>query len=305
MSNRGSAIEITLDPRIVKLTTRTGVDIQRTLPHRKLRTIGAWCFLDHYGPTDQVNAMSVAAHPHAGLQTVSWLFNGEIEHRDSLGSVQNVAPGELNLMTAGGGIAHSELSINKRGILHGVQLWAVLPDKYRYVDPSFDHHNDLPVFTWRETEVRLLVGKFLGHSSSAKVFSPMMGAEIDLPANSTTELPADPSFEHGVLVVTGEATVNGNSVRQGQLHYVPAGREGLVLSSAKSAKLILLGGEPFKERIVMWWNFIARSHDEIVQMRDEWQNQSARYPVFHDIIKGRIPAPALPNLTLTPRANPT
>lgn len=248
--------------------------------------------------------MSVAAHPHAGLQTVNWLFNGEVEHCDSLGNVQKVVPGELNIMTAGRGIAHSEFSINNRTILHGVQLWAVLPDQYRGVEPSFDHHNDLPVFTWKELEIRLLVGKFLGQASSAKIFSPMIGAEIDLPANSTTDLSADPTFEYGVLVVSGEVNVNGNSVGLGQLHYVPPGKAELVLASANGAKFILLGGEPFKEKIVMWRNFIARSHDEIVQMRDDWQNQSSRFPAFHDRIGGYIPAPALPNLKLTPRANP-
>ena len=129
----GSDRETTLDPRIVKLTTRTGVDIRRTLPHRHIRTIGAWCFVDHYGLTEQVDAMSVAAHPHTGPQTVSWLFTGEVEHRDSLGSIQNVMPGELNLMTSGNGIAHSELSINDQALLHGVQLWTVLPDHHRSV----------------------------------------------------------------------------------------------------------------------------------------------------------------------------
>lgn len=221
--------------------------------------------------------MSVAAHPHAGLQTVSWLFNGEVEHRDSLGSVQKVVPGELNIMTAGRGIAHSELSINNQPILHGVQLWTVLPDQYRNVEPSFNHYNDLPVFKWNGIRIRLFVGEFLGQTSPATIFSQMLGAEIDLPPGSITEIPADPCFEYGVLVVSGQAKVNGNSVHIGQLHYVPAGRNGLVLASANGAKLIFLGGEPFEEEIVMWWNFIG----------------------------GRIPAPAMPNLKLRPRGNPS
>lgn len=300
-----SSREITLDPRIVKLTTRTGVDIRRTLPHRHIRTIGAWCFVDHYGPTDQVDAMSVAAHPHAGLQTVSWLFSGEVEHRDSLGSIQHVMPGELNIMTAGKGIAHSELSIGDRAILHGVQLWTVLPDRHRKVEPSFHHHEDLPVFDYEGAGIRLFVGEFLGQRSSARIFSPMVGAEIDLSAGSTIHLPTETSFEYGVLVVAGGATVNGHSVRLGQLHYVPTERGGLSLATTGGAKLVLLGGEPFKEKIVMWWNFIARSHEEIIQMRQDWQEQSKNYPVFHDRIGGRIPAPPLPNLRLTPRGNPT
>ena len=301
----GSDREITLDPRIVKLTTRTGVDIRRTLPHRHIRTIGAWCFVDHYGPTNQVDAMSVAAHPHTGLQTVSWLFSGEVEHRDSLATVQTVLPGELNLMTSGRGIAHSELSINNQRLLHGVQLWTVLPDVHRNVEPSFNHYSDLPVFEWKKIEVRLFIGEFLGQRSAAKTFTPLVGAEIDLPSGSTTEIPANHSFEYGILVISGEARINGNLVQAGELHYVPTGKANLVLGSLSGAKLILLGGQPFEEKIVMWWNFIGRSHDEIVQMREDWQNQSPRFPGFVDRIGGRIPAPMIPNLRLSPRGNPS
>lgn len=249
--------------------------------------------------------MSVAAHPHAGLQTVSWLFTGEIEHRDSLGSIQEVVPSQLNLMTAGRGIAHSELSINNRTDLHGVQLWTVLPEHARNIEPSFDHHADLPVFEWNEIGIRLFIGEFLGNTSPAKIFSTMVGAEIDLPAGWSTELPAIVSFEYGVLVVSGQVNVNGHSINPGQLHYVPAGSRELVLASASGAKLILLGGEPFEEKIVMWWNFIGRSHEEILEMRDDWENQSSRFEAFHDRIGGRIPAPPLPNLKLKPRANPS
>lgn len=249
--------------------------------------------------------MSVAAHPHTGLQTVSWLFTGEIEHRDSLGSVQKVAPGELNIMTAGRGIAHSELSISNSSLLHGVQLWTVLPDQHREMEPTFDHYDNLPVFDWKGIGIRLLVGEFLGKASPAKIFSQIVGAEIDLPVGSMTAIPADSSFEYGVLVVSGQVEVNGTSVRVGQLHYIPAGKPEAVLASTSGAKLIFLGGQPFAEKIVMWWNFIARTHDEIRQMRYDWQNQSSRFPAFQDRIGGRIPAPALPNLTLKPRGNPS
>jgi redox-sensitive bicupin YhaK (pirin superfamily) len=180
--------------------------------------------------------MSVAAHLHAGLQTVSWLFTGEIEHRDSLGSVQKVAPGELNLMTAGRGIAHSELSISNSTPLHGVQLWTVLPDQYRGMEPSFDHYNNLPIFDWKGMSIRLFVGEFHGKTSPAKIFSPMIAAEIDLPVGSMTSVPADLSFEYGVLVVSGHVEVNGNLVRVGQLHYVPEGKREIVLASASGAK---------------------------------------------------------------------
>lgn len=300
----GFTNEITLDPRIVKLTTRTGIDIRRTLPHRHIRTIGAWCFIDHYGPTDLSDAMSVAAHPHTGLQTVSWLFSGEVEHRDSLGNIQNVIPGELNIMTSGIGIAHSELSVNIRSHLHGIQLWTVLPDRDRNTKATFHHHGDLPAFGWEGMHVRLFVGELLGYSSPAKIFSPLLGAEIDLPAGTAATIPAQANFEYGILVVAGSVNANGSAVQSGQLHYIPIGRNSLSLTSLEGAKIILLGGEPFAEKIVMWWNFIARSHDEIVQMRQDWESESPRFSSFTDRIGGRIPAPPIPNLKLAPRANP-
>ncbi len=295
--------EITLDPRIVKLTTRSGVEVKRTLPHRRLRTIGAWCFVDYFGPTDQLNAMSVASHPHTGLQTVSWLFSGEVEHRDSLGSVQIIVPGELNLMTSGTGIAHSELSKNQNTSLHGVQLWTVLPDRDRNCDPTFNHYNNLPDFEWQSMSVRVFMGEMLGHKSPAKTFSPLIGAELHLRANTQAQLPAEPDFEYGILVIEGEVSVRENQVSQGQLHYMPQGRQHISFRSESEAKLILLGGKPFTEKIVMWWNFICRSHDEIVTMREEWQNQSPKFAAFEDRIGGRIPAPNLPNLRLSPRGN--
>lgn len=297
--------EFTLDPRVVKLTTRTGIDIQRTLPHRRIRTIGAWCFVDSYGPTDQVDAMSVAAHPHTGLQTVSWLFSGEVEHRDSLGNIQQVKPGELNLMTAGHGIAHSEISLNNRSQLHGVQLWTVLPDQHRDASPSFEHHGDLPVLNLNGIEIRLFIGELLGVRSPATIYAPLVAAEIDIRIDSHTQIPTDVTHEYGVLVVSGSPTVNGNSITVGQLHFVPAGRAHLSLASERGAKILLLGGQPFAEKIVMWWNFIARSHEEIVSMREDWQSQNQRFPSFADRIGGRIPAPAMPNLRLNPRANLT
>jgi len=135
--------------------------------------------------------------------------------------------------------------------LHGVQLWTVLPEHARKIEPSFDHYADLPVFEWNEIGIRLFIGEFLGYTSPAKIFSPMVGAEVDLPAGLTTDLPAIDSFEYGVLVVSGQVKVNGHSINPGQLHYVPADSRELVLSSASGAKLILLGGEPFEEEIAL------------------------------------------------------
>ena len=302
MSNQ-EAGDLTLAPRIVKLTTRTGIDIRRTLPHRYLRTIGAWCFVDHYGPTSQKDAMSIAAHPHVGLQTASWLFTGEVEHRDSLGKIQVIHPGELNLMTAGFGIAHSELSLDSANEMHGVQLWIVLPDGERNRIPSFDHHQDLPILNVGGLRAKLFVGDFMGQHSPAKVFTELVGVEIDVAPGSTISIPLNQKFEYGVLLVLGDLNVNSTTIPLTNLDYMPAGPGSLDVTSVTGAKFILLGGEPFPEDIVMWWNFIGRSHEEIVQMRTEWNSQTERFPTFEDRIHGRIPAPEMPNLRLAPRRN--
>ena len=295
--------DLILTPRIVKLTTRTGTDIRRTLPHRRLRMIGAWCFVDHYGPTYQKDAMSVAAHPHVGLQTVSWLFSGHIEHRDSLGSAQEISPGELNIMTAGHGISHSELSIAGSAEIHGVQLWTALPESSRDISPTFSHHENLPLVETETLSLRIFIGEMLGARSPAVIYSPLVGAEIDIAAGSTANLDLDPAFEYGLLHASGDISINGSLIEIGYLYYIPAGRTSVNLSSQDGAKIVLLGGLPFDEKILMWWNFIGRTHEEIVQMREDWNSQISRFPAFSDRIGGWIPAPDLPNVRLFPRGN--
>ena len=302
MSNQAPGT-LTLVPRIVKLTTRTGIDIRRTLPHRYLRTIGAWCFVDHYGPTSQKDAMSIAAHPHVGLQTASWLFEGEVEHRDSLGNIQVIHPGQLNLMTAGFGIAHSELSLDSDNEMHGVQLWIVLPESARNELPFFNHYQNLPNINDGGLTAKLFVGDFMGHHSPAKVFTELVGAEIDIAAGSTVSIPLNQEFEYGLLLVLGDLRVNATEIPLTNLHYMPIGQDSIDVTSTHGAKFILLGGKPFPEEILMWWNFIGRNHEEIVQMRTDWNNETERFPAFEDRIHGRIPAPELPNLRLSPRGN--
>jgi quercetin 2,3-dioxygenase len=294
-----TAEALTLDPRIVKLTTRTGVEVKRTLPHRELRTIGAWCFVDHFGPTDQKDAMSVAAHPHTGLQTASWLFSGEIEHRDSIGSVQLIRPGELNLMTAGNGIAHAELSVNNDIDFHGVQLWIALPNDFRNQNPHFEHHKDLPQVISDGNTIKVFVGELLGAKSPAAIYSEIVGAQINLTNELSIHL--QNNFEYGFLITEGDALVNGIEVNSGQLHYLPTGNEKVKLTG--SATVILLGGVPLAEKILMWWNFIGRSHDEIVQMRQAWINRAGGFNEFADNIGGFIPVPEMPALRLTARSN--
>ncbi|MEY4310169.1 MAG: hypothetical protein RLZ71_95 [Actinomycetota bacterium] len=287
-----------IDPRVVKLSTRTEVDIKRSIPHAHLRRIGAWVFLDHFGPTKQVDGMVVAAHPHTGLQTVTWPFAGRIDHRDSIGSEQLINPGQLNLMTAGRGIAHSEQSLVGPDELHAVQLWLALPEAKRHMAPSFQHVDAPPKVSIGALEATVFIGEFAGVKSPAVVYSPLVGAEVRL--SGTQTVPINPNWEHGVLVVAGRLSVNSEAVAPDQLYFLPAGATDVVLEGSDFHG-VLIGGEPFGEEIVMWWNFIGRSGDEIVQMREEWNGRSEVYGGVHDNIGGWIPAPELPNATLRAR----
>lgn len=288
-------------PREVVLTTRTNIAVRRTVPHRDLRRIGAWIFVDHFGPTTQTSGMVVAAHPHTGLQTVTWLFEGQVEHRDSIGSVQQIEPGQVNLMTAGRGISHSEISAHTDGNLHAVQLWLALPDADRNHAPFFEHRAELPVMTVGNATVAVFAGSLLGETSPATMFTDSFGAEVILPAGSTFSLPVDLAHEVGVLVVEGEATVNGTTAALTELAFVEPGGDSVTITAVGDSRLVILGGSPFTERLVMWWNFVARSHDEIRSMRADWESQGERFPEFSDHIGRRIPAPELPNVTLQPR----
>jgi redox-sensitive bicupin YhaK (pirin superfamily) len=256
--------------------------------------VGAWCFVDHFGPSDG-DGMNVAPHPHTGLQTVTWLVEGAVLHRDSLANTQLIRPGQLNLMTAGRAIAHAEVS-PAPGRLHGVQLWVALPDGARGVEPRFEHHADLPTVRDGAAQVRVLTGELAGVVSPARAYSPLVGAEVTVAGEVTLPLRAD--FEYAVLPLTGPVEVDGSELPVGPLLYLGRGRSDLRL--AGTASLLLLGGEPFTERIVMWWNFIGRSHDEIVADREDWMAGRRFSPVVgYD--GDPLPAPPLPTTPLLPR----
>lgn len=289
----------------MKLTTRTGIEVRRSVPHANLRKIGAWCFVDHFGPTVQSEGMVVAAHPHTGLQTVTWLFEGAIDHRDSIGTKQTIKAGQLNLMTAGKGISHSELSLANDESLHAVQLWIALPDEVRNQEPAFEHQADLPSLTMGDSTLKVLVGEFAGVTSPTKVFSDLVGVEIRIPAGRQINLELNPEFEYGVLAAQGNLVIGApelEEVNESTLGYWPTGNSSLSIE-AKSEDVIaiLLGGRPMQEKILMWWNFIGRTHEEIDEARSQWNSRSDRFGKFEDEIGGWIPAPELPNLTLQPR----
>lgn len=302
-----------IESRRIKLTTRTGVEVKRTLPHAKLKMIGAWCFVDHFGPTKQTDAMVVAAHPHTGLQTVTWLIEGEVEHRDSIGSIQKIKPGQLNLMTAGYGIAHSEISLSKSADseianLHAVQLWIALPKADIDVAPEFEHQADLPKLQLAEgVTVTVLAGEFEGVRAETKTFSPLLGLELRVKAGYSVEIELNQGFEHGFLLAEGKIAINGANLPVSGLEYLEMGAKTVKIKAFdQDSVVLLLGGEPFDEKILMWWNFIGRSHEDIVKARNQWndhrnQGLAARFGQFSDHIGGWIPAPELPSVTLHPR----
>jgi len=251
-----------------------GLRVVRALPLRQHRLVGPWCFFDYYGPLSFTGrkAMDVAPHPHIGLQTVSWLFSGEVLHNDSLGCEATGRPGELNLMTAGRGIAHSEETPPRNsGRLHGVQLWVALPDAERHCEPAFAHHRELPVLEPGGGSVHVFMGELDGARSAGRAFSPMVGAELRLGAHGTLRVPLDPGWEHALVMIEGETRLDGVSLAPGALHYLGTHRSGLELESRAAARAILVGGTPFGESIVIWWNFVARTAEEVRHARDDWQ----------------------------------
>jgi redox-sensitive bicupin YhaK (pirin superfamily) len=251
--------------------------------------------------------MDVPPHPHTGLQTVSWLFSGEVEHRDSAGVHAMVRPGELNLMTAGAGICHSEVSTPATTILHGVQLWVALPDAERDSGRDFAHYIPQPQPVAGAT-LRVFLGELAGDRSPVHTFTPLLGAQIDLDPGAELTLDVDPEFEHGVLLDQGSVEVAGTALDVADLAFQAAGSDVLTVTNRGDgpARVLLLGGPPFPEQLVMWWNFVGRSHDDIVAYRRLWQEQSDRFGDvrgYHGRVQ-RLPAPPLPNATLRPRPNP-
>ena len=295
-----------LSARDVPLGGPRALQVRRTIPQRARTLIGAWCFSDHYGPVEvSAGGMDMPPHPHTGLQTVSWLFSGTIEHRDSLGTHSLIRPGELNLMTGGHGIAHSEVSTADTAVLHGVQLWVALPDAHRRAGRDFQHHVPEPVRI-DGAELRVFLGSVEGESSPVRTFTPLLGAQLDLEPRATVTLSVDPGFEHGLLVDAGDVDLDGTAVPPGELGYVAPGVDTLTVSnrSDRPARTILLGGPPFEEEIVMWWNFVVRDHEEILRARQDWEAASDRFGSVEGYHGRRLPAPPVPDVIITPRRNP-
>ena len=206
-----------------------GMLVRRARPNRQQRMVGAWCFLDHAGPVDFApgQGMHVGAHPHTGLQTFTWLIEGEVRHRDSLGNEQIIRPGQVNLMTAGRGIAHTEDSVVDGQRLHAAQLWIALPPEAEDCAPNFAHYPDLP--RWQEggAQLTLLAGSYGEHTAPTRLYSPLFGLDITCDAATAVNLQQDPDFEYGLLPLAGEAAIGEEVLRTDEFAYLGRGQDRL------------------------------------------------------------------------------
>jgi redox-sensitive bicupin YhaK (pirin superfamily) len=266
--------------------------VRRSLPRRGRRTVGAWCFADHMGPEQvtETEGIDIGPHPHIGLHTVTWLVSGALLHRDSLGSEQLIRPGQLNLMIAGNGVVHAEEATRSfRGTLHGAQLWVAQPERTRTAAAAFEHHAELPHVEMAGGAATVLVGELAGVQSPARADTELLGAELQLSSGQST-WPLRAEFEHALVVLEGSAAVGEHFVASGQLGYLGVGRSELPLTALEPTRLLLLGGVPFPEPIAMWWNFVARTKEELAQARTQWATGDERFANVDSPLP-RIPAP--------------
>lgn len=303
----GPPPEIAVMPsRVAKVGNMT---VRRALPHRERRTVGAWCFADHMGPHEVTagSGVDIGPHPHIGLHTVTWLTSGELLHRDSLGSEQTIRPGQLNVMTAGRGVSHAEESVSGwAGEMQGIQLWVAQPEATRHGDPGFEHHAELPVVGLGRATATVLVGSFAGATSAARRDTDLVGVDLDL-RRGTTATGLDPTYEHALVVIEGAVAVRGaggagadgtgadgsEPVGPGNLVYLGLGHAELELDAVERTRLLLLGGVPFESKVLMWWNFVARTREEVDEARSAWQADGDRFGETGSHLD-RIPAPPTP-----------
>jgi redox-sensitive bicupin YhaK (pirin superfamily) len=273
-----------------------GLTIRRALPTKARRMIGAWCFLDHFGPMDlsKNGGLNIGPHPHMGLHTFTWTISGKILHRDSLGSEQVIQPGEVNLMTAGHGISHSEESISQ-DILEGVQLWIAMPDAVRHSKPEFAHYKSLPQQLQDDVKITVLAGDVFGKTAPTKVYSPLMGLDFHALKDTATTLQLNPKFEYGVLVMQGKINLENEILEPGSLMYLGCGRKNLTLQFTAQTRAVMIGGEPFPEEILMWWNFVGRTREEMVIATAEWEHHD-RFGEVKGYLSRRLDAPEVPQI---------
>ena len=271
-------VEIVIETRARDLVD--GFKVRRALPSRQRRMVGPFIFLDQMGPEILTSGkgLDVAPHPHIGLATVTYLFAGELLHRDSLGSIQAIRPGEVNWMTAGRGIAHSERTPQEmRAVgseLFGIQSWVALPMRNEETEPTFAHHgaNELPVIEDHGKRVRLICGSLYGARSPVQTFSDMFYAEVMLEEGASISVPPEHE-ERAAYVVEGSISIDGEMFQAGQL-LVFKPKSEIILSTAptSNARVMLLGGEPLDGRRHIWWNFVSSSSERIDQAKEDWKS---------------------------------
>ncbi len=266
-----------------------GFEVGRVLPFHSHRMVGPFVFFDHMGPVDFQpgfpRTVDVRPHPHIGLSTVTYLFDGSITHRDSVGSELPIQPGEVNWMTAGRGITHSERFDRLRasgGRMHGIQAWVALPDKDEETEPAFAHHGpeDLPTYEGGGMWARLIAGKAFGAEAKVKTHSPMFYAQWRLEAGAQAQLPAEYP-ERAAYVAAGEVEVDGRRFERGHMLVFPPGAP-VLFTALSEAIVMLIGGEPIGERFIEW-NFVASSKDRIEQAKADWRAGRMKLPdLDHD-----------------------
>ena len=273
-----------------------GTIIQRALPSRYKRMIGAWCFLDHAGPVTFAtgDGLDVGPHPHMGLQTFTWMIEGTMMHGDSLGNKQLIRPKQVNLMTAGHGISHTEVAPDTETQMHSVQLWIALPDDKKDMPPQFEHYPDLPVLQQDQIEFTVLVGDFLGTTSPVQVHSELLGVDLSTEVDTITTLPLNPHFEYGVLVLQGKANINDHVIDDQHMLLIEPGMAEIRLELPANTRLILVGGVPFESPILLWWNFVGRTQAEMEIARQQWVDHDSRFGEVTDYVGSRLVAPVLP-----------
>lgn len=258
--------------------------VHRVFPQRAIRMIGPWCFLDHFGPIPSADyqKFNIPPHPHIGLQTITWLFSGQLLHQDSLGYEQPLRSGQLNLMTAGRGISHAEVADhNPDQPLHGLQLWCALPPVHEQTEPRFDHYQQLPKFALGDVTATLIIGSYHNsdrrHTSPALSFSPSLALLLQTPQATATELTLERDFEYGLYVVAGQVNTLQQTVRSHQLLSLGANRHHLTLELSADAIVLVLAGEAFEQPVKMWWNFVSGSQQRVEQAQRDWDAGHERF----------------------------
>ncbi len=284
-------------------TNLGNLKILRALPIKGKRLVGPWCFFDRYGPLSfpEGKPMDVAPHPHIGLQTVTWLLEGEIVHNDSLGCEGLIRPGGLNVMTAGNGIAHSEETPrDNSGVLNGTQLWVALPEAQRKIAASFQHIEKVPEVELRGGLAQVFAGSLAGAASPAPYYSDIIGADLAIHSGEELILPLEQSREHALLLLSGDAEIEGQPLDDHSLYYLGTARSEIGFRSRAGARLLLIGGQPFPESILMWWNFVARTPEEIAEAGTAWEQQEW----FGEVKANQGPRLSAPPLAKLARPNP-